>query len=188
MSCYVMEICLLVSKKFALQNDSLRSPSLDTNKRLLDDLLLNSNYLLSLQICVLDSSWTCVCVILKILDGEGYGGIFPNKTSPGLCAKCTNLASLLFELWSELFYWLWPKIVQHQLDHFTEYWNNHNIRSQAEKPNISGHTPGYAFTVSEIMMGHRITTSGLTRKFILVALPWESGWDIFSLGFHRWHQ
>ena len=56
MSCYVMEICLLVSKKFALQNDSLRSPSLDTNKRLLYDLLLNSNYFLSLQICVLDSS------------------------------------------------------------------------------------------------------------------------------------
>ncbi|KAJ2935816.1 hypothetical protein H1R20_g1278, partial [Candolleomyces eurysporus] len=44
-----------------------------------------------------------------------------------------------------LFYWLWPKVVQEQLDTFTEFWNTHRIRTQKEKPNMSGSTPKHAF-------------------------------------------
>jgi hypothetical protein len=50
---------------------------------------------------------------------------------------------------SNLFYWLWPKILQIQLDNFVEYWNNHKIQKQKEKPNMSGHTPRHAFTVCD---------------------------------------
>ncbi|KAJ2929127.1 hypothetical protein H1R20_g7964, partial [Candolleomyces eurysporus] len=44
-----------------------------------------------------------------------------------------------------LFNWLWPQALQLQLDHFSEYWNNHKIRSQKRKPNMSGSTPRHAF-------------------------------------------
>ncbi|KAJ2935745.1 hypothetical protein H1R20_g1349, partial [Candolleomyces eurysporus] len=44
-----------------------------------------------------------------------------------------------------LFYWLWSKIVQEQLDIFTELWNTHRIRTQKGKPNMSGSTPQHAF-------------------------------------------
>ncbi|KAF8901851.1 hypothetical protein CPB84DRAFT_1815067 [Gymnopilus junonius] len=50
----------------------------------------------------------------------------------------------------QLFYWLWPKILQIQLDQFVEYWNNHRIRAQADKPNMSGSTPRHAFTVPDL--------------------------------------
>ncbi|KAF8886422.1 hypothetical protein CPB84DRAFT_1816716 [Gymnopilus junonius] len=54
-------------------------------------------------------------------------------------------------LWHwQLFYWLWPKILQIQLDQFVEYWNNHRIRAQADKPNMSGSTPRHAFTVPDL--------------------------------------
>ena len=48
---------------------------------------------------------------------------------------------------SQLFYWLWPKILQIQLDRFLEYWNNHKIRAQPEKPNMSGLMPRHGFMV-----------------------------------------
>ncbi|PPQ75874.1 hypothetical protein CVT24_000811, partial [Panaeolus cyanescens] len=52
-------------------------------------------------------------------------------------------------LHKNLFYWLWPQIVQSQLDQFSEYWNNHRIRKQAEKSNMSGKSPRHGFTVPE---------------------------------------
>lgn len=51
------------------------------------------------------------------------------------------------QLTRQLFYWLWPKILQNQLDTFVEYWNNHKIRTQKDKPNMSGSTPRHGFTV-----------------------------------------
>lgn len=57
---------------------------------------------------------------------------------------------ILYSIYSQyrnLFKWLWPKILQVSLDAFSEYWNNHRIRSQPDKPNISGTTPRQAFTV-----------------------------------------
>lgn len=50
---------------------------------------------------------------------------------------------------SKLFYWLWPQILQAQLDKFVEYWNNHRIRTQKEKQNMSGFIPMHGFTVPE---------------------------------------
>ncbi|KIK10004.1 hypothetical protein K443DRAFT_18 [Laccaria amethystina LaAM-08-1] len=40
-----------------------------------------------------------------------------------------------------------PIILQLQLDIFVEYWNNHKIRYQKDKPNMSGQTPRHTFTV-----------------------------------------
>ena len=38
-------------------------------------------------------------------------------------------------------------MLQIQVDAFIEYWNNHCIRTQKNKPNMSGSTPRHAFTV-----------------------------------------
>ncbi|KAJ7091599.1 hypothetical protein C8R44DRAFT_835770 [Mycena epipterygia] len=46
---------------------------------------------------------------------------------------------------SDLFNWLWPKIVQVSLDDFVEYWNNHKIRTQRNKQLPSGFSPNYIY-------------------------------------------
>ncbi|KAF5325449.1 hypothetical protein D9619_009977 [Psilocybe cf. subviscida] len=45
----------------------------------------------------------------------------------------------------QLFNWLWPRILQIQLDLFRQEWNNHRIRYQKEKPNMSGSTPNHGY-------------------------------------------
>ncbi|KAH7889503.1 hypothetical protein F5I97DRAFT_1844707 [Phlebopus sp. FC_14] len=57
------------------------------------------------------------------------------------------------DLHKQLFYWLWPQILQEQLDKFVEYWNNHCIRYQKDKPNPSGTTPRHAFTAPQACGG-----------------------------------
>ncbi|EDR10136.1 uncharacterized protein LACBIDRAFT_318159 [Laccaria bicolor S238N-H82] len=49
----------------------------------------------------------------------------------------------------QLFNWIWPQILQHQLDKFVEYWNNHKIWYQSTKPNMSGQTPRHVFMVPQ---------------------------------------
>jgi hypothetical protein len=44
----------------------------------------------------------------------------------------------------ELFNWIFPPLVQAQLDEFRIYWNQHTIRSQPEKEMLSGHAPADA--------------------------------------------
>jgi hypothetical protein len=44
---------------------------------------------------------------------------------------------------SDLFNWLWPKIIQRSLDDFVNYWNNHKIRTQRNKLLPSGVSPNY---------------------------------------------
>jgi hypothetical protein len=44
---------------------------------------------------------------------------------------------------SDLFNWLWPKIIQLKLNEFVEYWNNHKIRTQRDKLLPSGFSPKY---------------------------------------------
>ncbi|KAF6752682.1 hypothetical protein DFP72DRAFT_1033891 [Ephemerocybe angulata] len=46
---------------------------------------------------------------------------------------------------AQLFNYLWPKVLQIQLDNFVTFWNNHRIRTQKSKPNMSGTTPQHAF-------------------------------------------
>lgn len=43
-----------------------------------------------------------------------------------------------------------PLHLQKQLDNFGEYWNNHKIRAEHEKPNMSGLTPRHTFTVPDL--------------------------------------
>ncbi|KAF9490762.1 hypothetical protein BDN71DRAFT_1345120, partial [Pleurotus eryngii] len=45
------------------------------------------------------------------------------------------------ELHVQLFNWLWPPLLQAQLDEFVEYWNNHRISMQKKKFLPSGTSP-----------------------------------------------
>ncbi|KAJ7832148.1 hypothetical protein B0H14DRAFT_2364827, partial [Mycena olivaceomarginata] len=44
----------------------------------------------------------------------------------------------------DLFNWIFPPLVQSQLDEFRVYWNQHIIRAQADKEMPSGHAPADA--------------------------------------------
>ncbi|TDL15499.1 hypothetical protein BD410DRAFT_845149 [Rickenella mellea] len=55
-----------------------------------------------------------------------------------------------------LFRWLWPKVLQVELDAFTEYWNSHRIRSQAAKTMPSGAVPSHVFRCPEDFGGERL--------------------------------
>ncbi|KAJ2935673.1 hypothetical protein H1R20_g1424, partial [Candolleomyces eurysporus] len=48
----------------------------------------------------------------------------------------------------QLFNWIWPMALQVQLNKFTSYWNNHKIRTQRDKANMSGSTR-HAFTAPD---------------------------------------
>lgn len=45
----------------------------------------------------------------------------------------------------DLFYWVFPPLIQAKLDEFKTYWNNHRIRKQKNKAMPSGHVPMNAF-------------------------------------------
>ncbi|KZV93284.1 hypothetical protein EXIGLDRAFT_788494 [Exidia glandulosa HHB12029] len=48
-----------------------------------------------------------------------------------------------------LFFWIWPPIVQGEVDDFIAYWNVHRIPYNAEKVNPSGVPPNHAYAVPE---------------------------------------
>ncbi|KAJ7145433.1 hypothetical protein C8R43DRAFT_1088749 [Mycena crocata] len=52
-----------------------------------------------------------------------------------------------------LFNWIWPPIVQGELDHFTERWNSHVIRHQRNKLMPSGVSPNELYTHPEYFGG-----------------------------------
>jgi hypothetical protein len=82
---------------------------------------------------------------------RGYetGNYNPNNLVHVYALQVNSLLPCPDKFTSNLFYWLWPKILQNQLDQFVEFWNNHKIRSQKEKINMSGATPRHGFTVPE---------------------------------------
>ena len=45
----------------------------------------------------------------------------------------------------DLFYWVFPPLIQAKLDEFKTYWNNHRIRKQKNKAMPSGHVPMNTF-------------------------------------------
>lgn len=51
-------------------------------------------------------------------------------------ALCTNLL-----MQSNLFHWLWPKLVEEQTKLFMQYWNSHKTRNQKNKALPSGVAP-----------------------------------------------
>lgn len=58
---------------------------------------------------------------------------------------------------SKLFHWLWPPIVQTELDSFKEYWNTHYVRNQPNKNMPSGGTPRDFSTRPEAYNGQRLS-------------------------------
>ncbi|KAF8156751.1 hypothetical protein B0H34DRAFT_808164 [Crassisporium funariophilum] len=77
------------------------------------------------------------------------------------------------ELHVNLFKWLWPRILQVQLDVFVEFWNNHRIRFQSKKSNVSGTTPRQAFTVPQLFGGKdcRIVVDQTTIDALRAEIP-----------------
>jgi len=53
----------------------------------------------------------------------------------------------------DLFYWVFPPLVQAKLDEFKMYWNNHRVRSQKNKNMPSGHVPMNAFSNPSEFLG-----------------------------------
>uniref|UniRef100_A0A0W0G967 Uncharacterized protein n=1 Tax=Moniliophthora roreri TaxID=221103 RepID=A0A0W0G967_MONRR len=49
----------------------------------------------------------------------------------------------------DLFQWLWPKIVQHVLDSYVQYWNRHQVYRQGESTMPSGATPNQVMICPE---------------------------------------
>ncbi|KAG6815251.1 hypothetical protein H0H93_010452 [Arthromyces matolae] len=61
-----------------------------------------------------------------------------------LRGKHENIFNSNIEHHRDLFNWIFPPLVQAELDEFKTWWNNHKIRSQKEKAMLSGHVPGDA--------------------------------------------
>ncbi|KAF7290217.1 hypothetical protein MIND_01335200 [Mycena indigotica] len=49
-----------------------------------------------------------------------------------------------------LFYWIFAPLIQHELDDFADWWNNHRVRHQHEKILPSGHVPSHAMEYPEL--------------------------------------
>jgi hypothetical protein len=56
-------------------------------------------------------------------------------------------------IYSELFNWIFPPLLQGELDEFREYWNNHHIRPQVDKINPSGHAPAQLMAIPHMYGG-----------------------------------
>ena len=50
---------------------------------------------------------------------------------------------------SELVQWLWPKLIQQELDGFKERMNNHKVRSDINKMNPSGVSPNVCYALCQ---------------------------------------
>ncbi len=50
---------------------------------------------------------------------------------------------------SELVQWLWPKLLQQELDTFKELQNAHRVRRDSDKMNPSGVAPNVAYSLFE---------------------------------------
>jgi hypothetical protein len=53
----------------------------------------------------------------------------------------------------DLFYWVFPPLVQAKLDEFKAYWNHHHIRKQKGKVMPSGHVPMNIFLNPAELLG-----------------------------------
>ena len=54
-----------------------------------------------------------------------------------------------FSIYSNVFNWIFPPLVQSRLDEFCTYWNNHRLCSQPNKHNPSGTSPRHMLEVPE---------------------------------------
>lgn len=82
-----------------------------------------------------------------IRQGLQDGVYHPNNAIHQYVISIILFHELLCFISRQLFNWLWPKMLQIQLDVFVKYWNNHHICTQKNKPNMSGSTPRHTFTV-----------------------------------------
>ena len=98
-------------------------------------------------------TWQYVCETFSlnikdiIRQGLQDGVYHPNNAIHQYVISIILLHELLYFISRQLFNWLWPKMLQIQLDVFVKYWNNHHICTQKNKPNMSGSTPRHTFTV-----------------------------------------
>ncbi|KAJ7769521.1 hypothetical protein B0H16DRAFT_1661037 [Mycena metata] len=90
-----------------------------------------------------------------------------------------------------LFNWIWPPIVQGELDHFTERWNSHVIRRQRNKLMPSGVSPNELYAHPDIQISRDTALSWVPAEFDTIAsqvyeligspmCSAETAWDLFS--------
>lgn len=73
-------------------------------------------------------------------------------TTNFMCEQRFSLRTQSYaDLWynSQLFYWIWPPVIQTELDQYRNSWNNHTVRSQKNKQMPSGSTPQNFLTLPE---------------------------------------
>ncbi|KAH9920494.1 hypothetical protein B0H21DRAFT_701959 [Amylocystis lapponica] len=61
------------------------------------------------------------------------------------------------EIHIKLFNWIWPPVIQHELDQYRESWNKHTIRAQHGKLMPSGSTPTMFFKAPSHFGGTRVS-------------------------------
>ncbi|KAI0317797.1 hypothetical protein OF83DRAFT_1083382 [Amylostereum chailletii] len=92
-------------------------------------------------------------VLLKSIHNTVIEALWPHlKKKTGLGIKEIVLQGQQQHIFSpnlawhrDLFNWIFPPLVQHELDGFRKYWNDHRIRHQDEKTMPSGHVPAHVF-------------------------------------------
>jgi hypothetical protein len=63
----------------------------------------------------------------------------------------------------DLFNWIFPPLVQAELDEFRTYWNQHQVRSQPNKNMPSGHVPADVLEHPELFGGNKLLDQGPER-------------------------
>ncbi|OBZ68444.1 hypothetical protein A0H81_11429 [Grifola frondosa] len=71
--------------------------------------------------------------------------------------KMLNIFNPNNEVHIKLFNWIWPPIIQQELDKFRDSWNMHTVRKQRNKVMPSGSTPTMFFTSPEMWGGKRVS-------------------------------
>jgi hypothetical protein len=76
-----------------------------------------------------------------------------------------------------LFNWIWPPIIQGELDHFTLLWNMHKIQTQNNKIMPSGATPTDIYTSPHRYCGRRfailIPKEAVTEMCSTISMTYE---------------
>jgi hypothetical protein len=81
---------------------------------------------------------------------NGPGSELYDETNP--LHRCVNYSSLdlgLLRCTSQLVMWLWPPVIQQELDKFRFQANNRRVRKQKQKSLPSGVSPNIAYTFPE---------------------------------------
>ncbi|KAJ7577390.1 hypothetical protein C8J56DRAFT_798931 [Mycena floridula] len=104
---------------------------------------------------------------------EGFWHWFRDKSGHNikemlLYGKHEHIFDERIDFHTDLFHWLFPTIVQREVDEFRHWWNEHRVRPQPGKEMPSGHIPSDAMEHPELLAG----------KSCLISVPKEAVQDL----------